>query len=393
MKIKLTDAGQNLTLGFVQGQRIKFTKAVFGNGDYRYTDGKRDTPQIVNAIKEIAFDSNPVVKEGEQTAELSFTFDNTGLESGFHVTEIGYYAKLISQDEDGNEIEGDEVLYGLGNAEESEADYVPPAKVRSVSITYTSYIYIGNADVSAVLSENADYALKKDLNDHIGNKNNPHEVSKGQVGLGLVPNVATNDQTPTYDNADKLTTLESGETLSKAFSKIKKAISDLITHIGTKKGNPHNVTINDVGGAAKEHTHDAKDINKGVLPVERGGTGYSSGASFNKLETPGGTQKNLFGKPDTNYASCNGNITLPGGVLVQWGRVNVDTKSFFVNFAKEFANTEYALFFPSCSSDATPIWKNPDKKVNGFTMNRTFGISGNASQTADWLAIGQAKEG
>lgn len=392
MKIKLTDAGQNLTLGFVQGQRIKFTKAVFGNGDYRYTDGKRDTPQIVNAIKEIAFDSNPVVKEGEQTAELSFTFDNTGLESGFHVTEIGYYAKLISQDEDGQDVEGDEVLYGLGNAEESEADYVPPAEVRAVSITYTSYIYIGNADVSAVLSENADYALKKDLSDHINNKNNPHEVSKGQVGLGLVPNVATNDQTPTYDDTKKLTTLESGEKLSVAFSKIKKAISDLITHIGTKKGNPHNVTISDVGGAAKEHTHDAKDINKGVLPVERGGTGYSSGASFNKLETPGGTQT-ILGKKDTNYGSCNGSAILPGGLLIQWGKVNVDTANFFVNFAKEFANTEYALVFPTCSSDIQPDWKNPEKTMKGFKMKRTVGVIGNASQTADWIAIGQAKEG
>lgn len=392
MKIKLTDAGQNLTLGFVQGQRIKFTKAVFGNGDYRYTDGKRDTPQIVNAIKEIAFDSNPVVKEGEQTAELSFTFDNTGLESGFHVTEIGYYAKLISQDEDGNDVEGDEVLYGLGNAEESEADYVPPAEVRAVSITYTSYIYIGNADVSAVLSENADYALKKDLSDHIGHKNNPHEVSKGQVGLGLVPNVSTNDQTPTYNDTDKLTTLESGEKLSIAFSKIKKAISDLITHIGTKKGNPHNVTISDVGGAAKEHTHDAQDINKGVLPVERGGTGYSSGANFNKRETLGGTQT-ILGRKDTNYGSCNGSAILPGGLLVQWGRVNVDTSSFFVNFAKEYANTEYALIFPTCSSDVQPDWKNPEKATNGFKMKRTAGVIGNASQTADWFAIGQAKDG
>lgn len=386
MKIKLTDAGQNLTLGFVQGQRIKFTKAVFGNGDYRYTDGKRDTPQIVNAIKEIAFDSNPVVKEGEQTAELSFTFDNTGLESGFHVTEIGYFAKLITKNEDGTETEGDEVLYGLGNAEESEADYVPPAEVRAVSITYTSYIYIGNADVSAVLSENADYALKKDLNDHIGNKNNPHEVSKGQVGLGLVPNVTTNNQTPTYDDADKLTKLESGETLSVAFSKIKKAISDLITHIGTKKGNPHNVTIGDVGGAAKEHTHDAQDINKGVLSVERGGTGREKCADFSIRETRG--------KKSDDWGVCYGCAQLPNGLLIQWGRSNIDSRKFFTTFSKEYANTNYSLIFPTCGDNFVPVWRNPEKSTNGFSLVRTGGTSiTSASQTADWLAIGQAKEG
>ena len=393
MKIKLTDAGQNLTLGFVQGQRIKFTKSVFGNGDYRYTDGKRDTPQIVNGLKEIAFDSNPEVAEGEQTAKLSVTFNNDGLESGFHVTEIGYFAKLITKNDDGTETEGNEVLYAIGNAEESEADYIPPSEERLVEITYDAFIYIGSADVSAVLSANAQYASKADFDDHIFDKNNPHEVSKWQVGLGNVPNVTTNDQTPEYKDIDLLSTLESGEKLSEAFSKIKKAITELIKHIGTKSGNPHNVKIDEVGGAPKEHTHSASDINKGVLPVERGGTGYSSGASFVKKETPGGTQTNFLGKPDKNHGVCNGCALLPGGLLIQWGKVNVDTKSFFVNFAKEFANKEYALIFSTCSSDIQPKWRVPEKSMSGFKMGRPAGEPGTGLQVADWLAIGQAKEG
>lgn len=52
-----------------------------------------------------------------------------------------------------------------------------------------------------------------------------------EVGLGNVPNVATNDQTPTYTEASSLTTLTSGEKMSVAFGKIKKAITDLISHI------------------------------------------------------------------------------------------------------------------------------------------------------------------
>lgn len=50
------------------------------------------------------------------------------------------------------------------------------------------------------------------------------------LGLNNIPNVATNDQTPTYEEASKLETLSSGEKLSVAFGKIKKAISDFITH-------------------------------------------------------------------------------------------------------------------------------------------------------------------
>ena len=38
-------------------------------------------------------------------------------------------------------------------------------------------------------------ANTSDLNSHINNKSNPHSVTKSQVGLGNVPNVATNDQT------------------------------------------------------------------------------------------------------------------------------------------------------------------------------------------------------
>lgn len=75
-------------------------------------------------------------------------------------------------------------------------------------------------------------ATASDLTAHIGNKSNPHGVTKSQVGLGNVPNVATNDQTPSYTEATSLTKLSSGEKLSVAFGKISKAITDLISHIG-----------------------------------------------------------------------------------------------------------------------------------------------------------------
>ena len=61
---------------------------------------------------------------------------------------------------------------------------------------------------------------------------NPHGTTKSDVGLGNVPNVATNDQTPSYTEATSLTKLKSGEKLSVAFGKISKAITDLISHIG-----------------------------------------------------------------------------------------------------------------------------------------------------------------
>ena len=69
---------------------------------------------------------------------------------------------------------------------------------------------------------------------HVANKSNPHDVTKNQIGLGNVPNVATNDQTPTYTEASNLSSLVSGEKMSVAFGKIAKAVSTLISHITSK---------------------------------------------------------------------------------------------------------------------------------------------------------------
>ena len=66
---------------------------------------------------------------------------------------------------------------------------------------------------------------------HMDGKSNPHGVTKAQVGLGSVPNVATNDQTPTYTAASAPAALASGEKLSVAFGKLAAGVSSLISHL------------------------------------------------------------------------------------------------------------------------------------------------------------------
>lgn len=65
---------------------------------------------------------------------------------------------------------------------------------------------------------------------HLVNTDNPHNVTKEQVGLGNVPNVSTNNQVPTFTEASTLANIASGETLSVIFGKVKKAISSLAAH-------------------------------------------------------------------------------------------------------------------------------------------------------------------
>lgn len=93
---------------------------------------------------------------------------------------------------------------------------------------YTEGIYLEDG----TLKKFKDAELTTVVNQHTSNTSNPHSVTKSQVGLSNVPNVATNDQTPTYSAASTLVTLTSGEKLSVSMGKIMKAITDLISHIG-----------------------------------------------------------------------------------------------------------------------------------------------------------------
>lgn len=95
------------------------------------------------------------------------------------------------------------------------------------------------------------------LKAHLEDKNNPHGVTAKQVGLGNVPNVATNDQTPTFSVAGTLAALVSGEKLSVSMGKTAKAISDLISHLSdtTKHITAAERTAWN-SKAAGSHTHD-----------------------------------------------------------------------------------------------------------------------------------------
>ena len=72
-------------------------------------------------------------------------------------------------------------------------------------------------------------AAASNLTSHTGNTSNPHGVTKSQVGLGNVPNVATNDQTPTFSQASSRANITSGEKLSVILGKIMKYFADLKT--------------------------------------------------------------------------------------------------------------------------------------------------------------------
>ena len=120
------------------------------------------------------------------------------------------------------------------------------------------------------------------------NVSNPHKVTKSQVGLGNVPNVATNDQTPTYTESSTLTKISSGEKLSTAFGKISKAITDFIAHLANKE-NPHSVTKSQVGLGNCDNT---SDVNKPVSTAQRAAIDLAQTTVQGNLDTHANNKEN-----------------------------------------------------------------------------------------------------
>lgn len=202
--------------------------------------------------------------------------DETGgydkyVDESFRATELGIMVKDPSDDTK-------EVLFAYAYVSESEAILIPKSTDRIFETTQDILVYVGTVeDVSAELSKSLTTVSKSEFNEHVNNKENPHGLGKEDVGLGYVPNVSTNDQTPTYDVEieDESEELQSGEKLTVAFRKIARAIKKILTHISDKK-NPHGLKAADIDAAGKTHTHSATDVNTGILSILRGGTGAAT---------------------------------------------------------------------------------------------------------------------
>ncbi len=98
-------------------------------------------------------------------------------------------------------------------------------EIRKFETTDPAHADLLNQVAQALLNNEA--FLKRLTEQHIGSQDNPHNITKEAVGLGNVPNVATNDQAPTFTQAAARENIGSGEKLSIIFGKIKKWLADL----------------------------------------------------------------------------------------------------------------------------------------------------------------------
>ena len=98
------------------------------------------------------------------------------------------------------------------------------------------------------LIQDSDKVIKESLDAHIGNKSNPHHVTKAQVGLGNVQNLAPADMPVSTAQAAAIADAKAAGT---------KAQTDLNTH-ANRSDNPHNVTRAQLGLATTDQVVFAK---------------------------------------------------------------------------------------------------------------------------------------
>ena len=166
-------------------------------------------------------------------------------------------------------------------------DQVPNVTTNNQTPTYSQNSTLSNIVSGEKISVSFGKIMKAiaDLISHIGSKSNPHSVTKSQVGLDNVPNVATNDQTPTFTEASTRANIASGEKLSTLFGKIKKFFADLktvaftgsytdLSNKPTSMQNPNSLTLT-MNGSATSYNGSATASKSWYAPTSAGTAGYS----------------------------------------------------------------------------------------------------------------------
>lgn len=159
--LTLTILGAALLEKAIAGTTLEFTRAAIGDG--RVADGTdiSGLTALVNEKKSIPINSIEF-KEGLVTVTIAFS--NSDLSVGFHVRELGLFAK---------DPEKDEILYAVANAGD-DADWLPEMGSNVVEEVFKIVpVVSGATKVTAVMDSSLTYITKEEFEAH-------HHVTGGQ---------------------------------------------------------------------------------------------------------------------------------------------------------------------------------------------------------------------
>lgn len=360
---KLTTNGISLMVRAMGGEGITFTKIAIGNGE-----APADYTELTKLQNElVSMEISELVTE-DQYVIIKATMSNSDFDAGFYWTELGVYA----QDPDG----GDDVLYAYAHyviTGDEAATYIPASDSSLVEITHSVHVFVGELEnVTALLMKHSEFASAADLKAHTENIENPHKVTKAQVGLGLIVNALPENQRPkftaaasayTYNsktNRYTFTNIFSGESVGNMLRKIWTFINLMIGHLNTT--NPHRVTAAQAGAAARSHTHAATDIVKGTLGLDRGGTG---GTNAKEARVSLGIQAGS------------------GGIIGTAGEEVTKT----IAFSSEFETTPYVVLTPMTDMHSADVYLSVKEVTRTEFVVRIYSETLNPVINFNWIAV------
>lgn len=213
MDFILTNDGAAVMTEAASGKDLVLTRAESGTG---YSSA----PATLSAVsgKQQDLDIEEVTFENQET-RITVFLSNRLLETGYNLRQIGIYGKIAGSDQD--------VLMIVGQQYSGEP--IHPISDGEEECRYNVLMKVSGTSSITVEGGSGSLATKRELLNHTENKKNPHNVSAEQVGLGNVPNVKTDDQTPTVEMASDRANIEKGDTFKTIVGKMMKWFADLKT--------------------------------------------------------------------------------------------------------------------------------------------------------------------
>lgn len=211
MDYTLTNNGAVLMTQVAAGRTILFTRVESGSG---YTASPAGLQSVIDKKQDMFLDE--VLFENRQ-ATIKTVLSNMQLEEGYQLRQVGVYAKL----------EGDEADTLVIIGQQYNGEKIPPYGEGIIQIEYDIAMKVSGTGNVTIEGVGTGYVTKGQFQAHLNDHSNPHQVTKKQIGLELVPNVGTDDQTPVFEEAAERENIVSEEKLSVIMGKIRKWFADL----------------------------------------------------------------------------------------------------------------------------------------------------------------------
>lgn len=251
-----------------------------------------------------------------QSVLIKFAYDNKNVTEKFEFLEYGIWATYTTAS--GEKVE---CLFAYGYSNSGKGADIPAftGAKSYIKDKLNVALSIGSPDsVNVYLGEYEDYVSKENFEEHIKDTTNPHKVTKEQVGLENVQNVSINEAVPDFEQSVldvpakdiQQYGLQAGDNVSVLWTKTKRAISNLFSHLSDYK-NPHNVTLEQLTGAANLSELLKKIITDSNQNVELRNARYIRGQSTDgKAHTliGLGSDNNIYiGNDEAKYAHLHAN--------------------------------------------------------------------------------------